>query len=150
MSEQTVQVIALTPVKSGGVLRVPGTDTERFEVSLPVYESLKHLKAVRAASEVPESPQASANTGADTESLVEQLNQAEGFLRHAGAVNDELSAQIQNLQTQVSELQAANGELQASVDKANATLASAKPVGDGADASAQASQPSKASKGARS
>lgn len=150
MSEQTVQVIALTPVKSGGVLRVPGTDTERFEVSLPVYESLKHLKAVRAASEVPESPQASANTGADTESLVEQLNQAEGFLRHAVSVNDQLSAEIQKLQTQVSEHQGVNTELQAALDKANATLASAKPADVGAEASAKASQPNKASKGARS
>lgn len=150
MSEQTVQVIALTPVKSGGVLRVPGTDTERFEVSLAVYESLKHLKAVRAASEVPEREQAGANTGADVESLAEQLNQAEGFLRHAVSVNDQLSAEIQKLQTQVSEHQGVNTELQAALDKANATLASAKPADVGAEASAQASQPNKASKGARS
>lgn len=136
MTQQNIEVIALTPIKSGGVLRVPGTDTERFDVSLESYQSLKLLKAVRAASEVPESQQASANAGDDIAALTEQMRQAEAFLRHAVSVNDELAVEVNKLQTQVADMQKANAALQDELDEAKAALANAKPAVTDADAGA--------------
>lgn len=119
MAQTSIEVIAITPVKSGGVLRVPGTNTERFEVSLETYQALKILKAVRAASDQPEETAAAV----DSDGMQAKLTEVLQALESAVAENDALKSAVALLEEEKAVLLTDKAELQTKLDLAEKALA---------------------------